>query len=226
MPEASSSLKSVSTRRARVVRAVRTAAAAAVLGIAGIATAGQPVPHGQVPAGSHGGDFAGTSVHRSPAKHQARELRRRGPDQVLELRRRSGDQVRGLGGPAPQQQADRPAPSSPRLPDNRLGPVPVVAAGVDTPDRLEPSRAACLLDDRTVCLASGAGTFALWCARRHLVFDMPASKPARRAACPESAIEAVWLRSGGDRAASRIEPGPCPAVPACSGDPGPETTDP
>jgi hypothetical protein len=216
-------------QRACVTGCVRTLVVASGFGIAGVAIADPPSralaspagPHGRVPPGMLGGAFTGAAADRRPAERAVGAFRKRGADQVRDLRRQFGDEVRRLGVPALQTPGRRAAPWSPFLPEKRSSPAPVLAGEQDRPEAGDPHRAACRLDERTVCLASGAGTLALWCARRHLVFEVPPSAPARSAACPESAIEAVWLRGRGARAATRIEPGPCPAMSACGHDPGP-----
>jgi hypothetical protein len=181
-------------------------------GFSGIAIAVQAAPGDRLPSGTHAGGVAGAPVHRRPPDHGARELRRRAPDEVRALRRRHRDEVGTLRRPAMQ-------PLAPRLPEGRTAPEPLVAGGYEGAEEPEQSRTACRLGARTVCLLPGAGTITLWCARRHLVFEVPRQAPARSATCPESAIEAVWLRDPGARSPTRIEPGPCPAEPACGNDP-------
>ena len=214
----------MSARRGHAGRRVLAFVLASGFGVAGTAIAGPPsglsagqaVPDGRVASGARVGGLAETPLHRSDAARQVLDLRRRGPDQVRILRRRSGDEVYRVGTPAPPRHGPKGTPWPPPAAETAARSAPDPGGNLGGQAGSGQLRLACRLDPRTVCLAPGAGTLVLWCARRHLVFENRTHGSGRSAACPESAIAAVWLRDPGARASSRIEPGPCPPLSACS----------
>ncbi len=152
---------------------------------------------------------------RNTAERAARDLRSRGPDEVRTLRRRHAEEVFDLTG-VPGATDPLPAAGALVVPpavftEEATGPAPIPAGG------LRDVTGICRVDARSVCIARDfpVAAVGLWCARRHLEFDPGALGNQRVATCPESVIEAVWVRESPDRPPLEIHPPGCAAAAAC-----------
>ncbi len=145
-----------------------------------------------------------------------RSFRREAPWQIGYLRHRVPNRLTGSHRPAFLHYGSwRPMPTW-----SAGGGSPIVALSGSAPSEFGLT-GLCQLDRRRLCLPAGTrlafrGSLQLWCASRHLNYPLDRSGVGLRAACPESDLEAVWLRHPDLNAPVRIAPAACVSSRSCA----------